>query len=38
MADDEYEITGGNPNCAHEWWHYGHADRCKHCPAVRTRK
>ncbi|MFI6982426.1 hypothetical protein ACIBSV_28020 [Embleya sp. NPDC050154] len=32
----ETVITGGNPNCNHDFWHYNHADRCKHCGAVRT--
>ncbi|MGC0421491.1 hypothetical protein ABIA38_007024 [Embleya sp. AB8] len=36
--DDEYEITGGNVNCSHEWWRWSGDDRCKKCPAVRRKK
>lgn len=36
--DDDYEITGGSSDCNHDFWHYNHADRCKNCNAVRTKK
>ncbi|MYW05769.1 hypothetical protein [Streptomyces sp. SID3343] len=37
-GNDDYEITGGRSDCNHDFWHYNHADRCKHCGAVRTKK
>jgi len=37
-AADEYEITGGDANCSHDWWHWSGEDRCRKCGAVRKKK